>query len=130
MDIESDEEQGGVGGDDDRFSSIRSKRGDDEGKQSRDRSRPSSRPSSSRATVSAPVHDPVGNGHFEDEKEADDLLEDECCYNVFVSLRGRTPGRKMKRTLFKFHIAQLICGFSIFAIACYESMFCCNICTY
>jgi hypothetical protein len=122
MDIESDEELGGGGGGDSRFSSRRSSRqGDDDGTQSRGRIRPSSRPRSGQAAV--PVHDPVGNGHFDDEREADELLEDECCYKVFVSLRGRTPGRRMKRTLFKFHIAQLICGFSIFAIACYESAY-------
>lgn len=37
-------------------------------------------------------------------------------YNLIKSLRGRTSGRKLKRTIFKFGIIQLICGTSLTVI--------------
>ena len=52
--------------------------------------------------------------------EADDLLEDECCYCLYKTLRGRNIGRKLKRKFFKFCIAELVCGFGILVIAAYE----------
>jgi hypothetical protein len=61
--------------------------------------------------------------HVEDQidaEEADDLLEDECGYSLFKMLRGRNTGRKLKRKVFKFAIAELTCGFALFSIAVYE----------
>jgi hypothetical protein len=52
--------------------------------------------------------------------EADDLLEDECCYCLYKMLRGKSVGRRLKRKLFKFAIAENICGFGIFCITAYE----------
>lgn len=52
--------------------------------------------------------------------EADDLLEDECCYCLYKNLRGGSVGRKLKRKCTKFCIAELVCGFSLFVITAYE----------
>lgn len=52
--------------------------------------------------------------------EADDLLEDECCYCLYKILRGGNIGRKLKRKCFKFCIAELVCGFSLLVITAFE----------
>lgn len=54
--------------------------------------------------------------------EADDLLEDECCYCLYKFLRGRNCGRKLKRKAFKFCIAELVCGFGLLVISGYEGL--------
>ena len=46
-------------------------------------------------------------------------------YSLIKSLRGRTSGRKLKRTIFKFGIIQLICGTSLTVITILACM--CNI---
>ena len=54
--------------------------------------------------------------------EADDLLEDECCYWLYKSLRGGNVGRKLKRKFFKFCWAENICGIGILSISAYEGI--------
>jgi hypothetical protein len=49
--------------------------------------------------------------------EADDLLEDECCYCLYKNLRGGNAGRKLKRKAFKFCIWELVCGMGILIVS-------------
>jgi hypothetical protein len=53
--------------------------------------------------------------------EADDLMEDECCYCLYKMLRGRSVGRQLKRACFKIACWELICGFGLLVISGYES---------
>lgn len=49
--------------------------------------------------------------------DPDAEYEGEFGYNLVKALRGRSPGRKLRRTLFKLGLFQVLCGFSLSIIA-------------
>jgi hypothetical protein len=53
--------------------------------------------------------------------DPDEEFKDEFGYKLIKSLRGKTCGRKTKRTLFKFGFIQFLCGIPLLILSILES---------
>eukprot|EP01031_Cornospumella_fuschlensis_P030156 gene30156-36428_t len=58
---------------------------------------------------------------IEAQRREDEEYEGECGYLLMRALRGKTVGRRLRRKLFKFGLAQLFCGFPLWVMAILET---------
>lgn len=55
------------------------------------------------------------------KENPDDEFEGEWGYALIKALRGKSPGRRLKRNIFKFGVFQLVCNFSLLMITIQEN---------